>query len=429
MFKFGNAFANAQTMRDGLITSNTSIKALVVDYKRDLLAYVAEVLHSCSFEVTCVDHCGAALRLLSEKNRQFDLLLIDSDMSDVDTHTFLRLTKSMDVLSVVMSEQDNDAFIHEVFKSGAFLVVKRPLTIEAVRHIRQDIIRKRMHAHEKCKSNNINVQNETQDVQENKGSGSKKGKCVPKKRVQRSSSDDDDDDVDYDCEDYNVDINMKKKICVEWTEELHEKFVQAVNQLGEGRCFPKKILDLMGVPGLTRMQVASHLQKCRKEKLNFRKKNPSPNHVMPSNLFPNGLNERKFGCMPSLQIDQKDHEKNNTLIGINLSINGWQTEAKHMKNQTYTGSSMLNISNHKNIEQRVEYTQIPFENDVELNHNGGFGSKTTKATSSCFQQTMCGAHDDGQGSTDQHLASIQRQAPEEFPDFLKDLDGNGPNDM
>ncbi|KAI3797488.1 hypothetical protein L1987_32745 [Smallanthus sonchifolius] len=207
--------------------------------------------------VTCVDHSAAALRLLSETNNQFDLLMIDSGMSDVDTHTVLRLTKSMDILSVVMSEQENDAFIHEVFKSGAFLVVKRPLTVEAVRHIRQDVIRKRMHAHEQCENKNVVIKNATQDIeiQESRSSGCrKKGRRVQRKRVIQSSDDDDDDD------DYNDDSSMKKKICVEWTDELHEKFVNAIRQLGEGRCFPKKILDLMGVPGLTRMQVASHLQ-------------------------------------------------------------------------------------------------------------------------------------------------------------------------
>ncbi|KAL8246051.1 hypothetical protein R6Q59_007267 [Mikania micrantha] len=380
--------------------------------------------------VTCVDHSVAALRLLSENNHHFDLLLIDSDMSDVDTHTFLRLTKNMDVLSIVMSEQENDAFIHEIFKSGAFLVVKRPLTIDAVRHIRQDVIRKRMHAHEKCEHKCKIFKNETQDIdmQENRSSrGRKKGRCEPKKRVQQSSDDDDDDD-DVNA-DYNDDISMKKKICVEWTEELHQKFVNAVNMLGEGRCFPKKILDLMGVPGLTRMQVASHLQKCRKEKLNFNEKKTTHNHAMPSNLFTQGHNERKFGSMPSLQKNGKDHEESNTLIGINLSINGWQTEVNHMKNQTYRGSSLMNISNQKNISQRIEYTQIPFGSDLELNQEDGFGSRIIKATNNYFHQTISGLRDAGQGVNDQNLASIRRQASEEFPDFLKDLDGNGPNDI
>ncbi|KAF3630679.1 hypothetical protein FXO38_26110 [Capsicum annuum] len=61
----------------------------------------------------------------------------------------------------------------------------------------------------------------------------------------------------------NVNKAVRQKVCIEWTEYLHEIFMKAVRQLGEGNCYPKNILEVMGVPNLTRMQVASHLQKCR----------------------------------------------------------------------------------------------------------------------------------------------------------------------
>ncbi|XP_057789995.1 two-component response regulator-like APRR2 [Salvia miltiorrhiza] len=58
-------------------------------------------------------------------------------------------------------------------------------------------------------------------------------------------------------------VSIRSKVWTEWTQELHDKFMFAVRQLGPGRCYPKDILEVMNVPGLTRMQVASHLQKCR----------------------------------------------------------------------------------------------------------------------------------------------------------------------
>ncbi|MED6168229.1 hypothetical protein PIB30_010011 [Stylosanthes scabra] len=54
-----------------------------------------------------------------------------------------------------------------------------------------------------------------------------------------------------------------KKARVVWSVDLHQKFVQAVNQIGFDKVGPKKILDLMNVPWLTRENVASHLQKYR----------------------------------------------------------------------------------------------------------------------------------------------------------------------
>ncbi|OAY77111.1 Two-component response regulator-like APRR2 [Ananas comosus] len=57
--------------------------------------------------------------------------------------------------------------------------------------------------------------------------------------------------------------NKKKMKQVDWTPELHKRFVQAVEQLGIDQAIPSKILELMKVEGLTRHNVASHLQKYR----------------------------------------------------------------------------------------------------------------------------------------------------------------------
>jgi SHAQKYF class myb-like DNA-binding protein len=55
----------------------------------------------------------------------------------------------------------------------------------------------------------------------------------------------------------------KKKAKVDWTPELHRRFVHAVESLGVEKAFPSRILELMGVQCLTRHNIASHLQKYR----------------------------------------------------------------------------------------------------------------------------------------------------------------------
>ncbi|KAL5227936.1 hypothetical protein ABZP36_016201 [Zizania latifolia] len=54
-----------------------------------------------------------------------------------------------------------------------------------------------------------------------------------------------------------------KKARMVWTPELHHRFVEAVAHLGEKGAVPKAIVQLMNVDGLTRENVASHLQKYR----------------------------------------------------------------------------------------------------------------------------------------------------------------------
>ncbi|PUZ47963.1 hypothetical protein GQ55_7G207900 [Panicum hallii var. hallii] len=60
----------------------------------------------------------------------------------------------------------------------------------------------------------------------------------------------------------NVHSPQRTKIRRRWTTEMHDRFIDAVNQLGGcENAKPKAILDIMNVEGLTRDQVKSHLQK------------------------------------------------------------------------------------------------------------------------------------------------------------------------
>lgn len=60
----------------------------------------------------------------------------------------------------------------------------------------------------------------------------------------------------------NPGANGKQRL--RWTSDLHDRFVDAITQLGgPDRATPKGVLRVMGVPGITIYHVKSHLQKYR----------------------------------------------------------------------------------------------------------------------------------------------------------------------
>ena len=84
-----------------------------------------------------------------------------------------------------------------------------------------------------------------------------------------------------------------------WTPQLHKRFVDVVAHLGIKNAVPKTIMQLMNVEGLTRENVASHLQKYRlyvKRMQGLSAEGPSSSdHLFASTPVPQSLNESGGG--------------------------------------------------------------------------------------------------------------------------------------
>ncbi|XXG66302.1 hypothetical protein AAC387_Pa05g3814 [Persea americana] len=90
-----------------------------------------------------------------------------------------------------------------------------------------------------------------------------------------------------------------------WTPQLHKRFVDVVAHLGIKNAVPKTIMQLMNVEGLTRENVASHLQKYRlylrrMEGVSDDSGGPSSSdHLFASTPIPQSFQEAGAGQLPA----------------------------------------------------------------------------------------------------------------------------------
>ncbi|KAK2971626.1 hypothetical protein RJ640_026404 [Escallonia rubra] len=297
-------------------TFTREISVLLVEHNKDWLISTANVLNACAYEVTVAERATTALLILSERKDDIDVVIVDNDMPDLDVLTLLRLAANMELLAILMSANVDGRMISRAIESGAFRMMEKPVTEEALKYLWQHVMREKM-----MRKNNkfgdgdarlaemstmdenhkLNDQSKGKQLEDDKGSEannkSNDGASTKKLRCRKSSKKDEKSRSTNNGKGGRV----KWKACTEWTDELHSKFMVAVRQLGEGRCYPKEILELMKVPGLTRMQVASHLQKCRND--NWRAPEERKSHppcVATSSNSQQQINPRKFGLMPRL---------------------------------------------------------------------------------------------------------------------------------
>ncbi|KAI8528066.1 hypothetical protein RHMOL_Rhmol12G0122400 [Rhododendron molle] len=324
------------------------LRVLVVDDDLAWLRILEKMLKKCSYEVTTCCLAREALDLLRERKDGFDIVISDVNMPDMDGFKLLEhVGLEMDLPVIMMSVDGETSRVMRGVQHGACDYLLKPIRMKELRNIWQHVFRKRIH--------------EVRDIEGQE--------CMEEFQMMRHGSELSDEwhsfsggelnsgkkrkDVEnkYDDKDFG-DPSSAKKARVVWTVDLHQKFVRAVNQIGfdicrnlsgfqlfsyhllEGDDFhlclaevgPKKILDLMSVPWLTRENVASHLQKYRL----YLSRLPKDNDL-----------KAAFGVVKQLDLSSQDSHGS---LGLQNSLNTQQTDA---------ASGIYGISGNKPITQNA----------------------------------------------------------------------------
>ncbi|PPS05027.1 hypothetical protein GOBAR_AA15630 [Gossypium barbadense] len=239
------------------------LKVLVVDDNRTCLLVLETMLRKLSYEVTTCQLARHALALLREDKNRFDIVLCDLHMPELDGLKLLEIIGlEMDLPVVMMSSDDGKGVIMKGIIHGACDYLVKPVQMEAVRLIWQHVVRKRQRALEDFQQlrGNIHATGRTLLLKQAKNAVDQMP-ARERRTLKRARENEDEDDEG----ELSEEVTTAKKPRVIWTQELHDIFVIAVNQLRQ-QAVPKKILErmqAMNVTGLSRENIASHLQKYR----------------------------------------------------------------------------------------------------------------------------------------------------------------------
>nr|QSD99711.1 MYB family transcription factor [Melilotus albus] len=239
------------------------LRVLVVDDDVTTLKIIERMSLRCHYRVTTCSEATVALKILRERKGCFDVVLSDVHMPDMDGYKLLEhVGLEMDLPVIMMSVDDRTSTVMKGIRHGACDYFIKPVRLEELRNIWQHVARKILNENKEhdysgsIEDNDRNTRGN--DDNDNMSSVAGAKKAIVKEQKKRSNLKDG-EDVELE----NDDPSTSKKPRVVWSIELHQQFVSAVNQLGLDKAVPKRILEMMNVPGLTRENVASHLQKFR----------------------------------------------------------------------------------------------------------------------------------------------------------------------
>ncbi|XP_072992386.1 two-component response regulator ORR26-like [Typha latifolia] len=236
------------------------LRVLVVDDDPTWVKILEKMLRKCSYEVTTCGLAREALDILRKRKDKYDIVISDVNMPDMNGFKLLEhVGLEMDLPVIMMSIDGETGRVMKGVQHGACDYLLKPVRMKELRNIWQHVYRKKMHVVQEIEGRDISedllCKRNGCDIFEYRNALSGEDVNSTKKRK-------DSENKEYSDQDFGDPATVKRARVV-WSVDLHQKFVNAVNQIGFDKVGPKKILDLMDVPGLTRENVASHLQKYR----------------------------------------------------------------------------------------------------------------------------------------------------------------------
>ncbi|KAL5570219.1 hypothetical protein UlMin_026794 [Ulmus minor] len=243
---------------------------LVVDDDSTTLAIVSTILRNWSYQVVAVKNPMDALSTLRIRKDFFDLVVTDLHMPYMDGFELSSaVDKEFKIPVVMMSADDKESVMLKSFQYGTALFIEKPVNPDDLKNVWQYTL-----AGTKGKSVVVDCHifpgesSGSYGTISNEDTMNSVGKLIRMDTGRNSNY-------------YKFDPNQMmanypkamrdgfgipkspRKTKVIWTSWLHNLFLLAIDHIGLDKAVPNRILKFMNVSGLTRENVASHLQKYR----------------------------------------------------------------------------------------------------------------------------------------------------------------------
>ncbi|CAN8256978.1 unnamed protein product [Cochlearia groenlandica] len=267
-------------------SSVLKINVMVVDDDRNFLNLMSRMLEKSRFKdpsitdvtVIAIDDPRKALTTLKIQRNNIDIIVTDYNMPNTGMNGLQLqklITQEFGNLPVIVMSVDTD-IEQESINSGAMCFIPKPIKpIDLTKIYQHALTYKKNNAKSIVCTKDTNVISTPQQIQllpeqsnvlttknnNNNSNGSivistnhdnnDDGSRKHRKRKSKGSSSGESASISH------------KKSKITWSNYLQNLFLQAIHHIGFDKAVPKKILEFMNVPYLTREHVASHLQKYR----------------------------------------------------------------------------------------------------------------------------------------------------------------------
>ncbi|KAL5859810.1 hypothetical protein ACOSQ4_001106 [Xanthoceras sorbifolium] len=232
-----------------------SVGILLVDGDSTCLTILSKMLRRFGYKVMTAKRASDALCIIREREDEVGVVLSEAYLPDMNKYELLETVGKMSKLPVVIMSADGNEndMLGGLFKGAAFYLVK-PITMNNIKYLWQFAFMKKTDT--PVAADRVSGNSPDEDMED---------QMFPYevKQSHRNAKRKEPKEMDKIEEEYDDDSSVIKKPKLVWTNELHNRFLQAIRVLGIDGAHPKKILQYMNVPGLKKENISSHLQKYR----------------------------------------------------------------------------------------------------------------------------------------------------------------------